>query len=309
MSTSPQPDGPGPAATGLARAGYLGPEGTFSEEALLAELQPGAASPTPLETIYDTAMALRRGDVEWAILPIENSLDGSVTVTLDLLAEQAEELEIVGEVLLAVRHALIAAEQIELSSIARVLTHPQVPGQCRRFLRERIPQAQVVATSSTADAVRVVATSDSSERVAAIGTKLAAEIYGAAVLEQDIQDSDDNVTRFVWLGRRDEHGPGGPPPVRLGTDLPAKTSIVFWGPGADKAGWLVLCLSEFAKRAINLTKIESRPRRQQMGHYMFFVDLEGDVSSPPVVEALAGLRELCEQVRVLGCYPAAQPLG
>lgn len=308
MSTSAQPESTRGTATSLPRVGYLGPQGTFSEEALLAKLRPGAASPVALETIYDTAMALQRGEVEWAILPIENSLDGSVTVTLDLLAERAEELEIVGETLLTVRHSLVAAGELELGSISRVLTHPKVPGQCRHFLRQSVPQAEVVAMSSTADAVRVAATSHRSERVAAIGTKLAADIYGATILKQDIQDRDDNVTRFVWLRRRSEADSHGPPPMQLGADGSPKTSIVFWGPGADRAGWLVLCLNEFAGREINLTKIESRPRRQQMGHYMFFVDLEGDESSPPVAEALAGLRGLCEQVRVLGCYPAEQPL-
>lgn len=308
MSTSARAESAETADRKLPRVGYLGPQGTFTEEALLARLRPGAGRPVALETIYDTAMALGRGEVEWAILPIENSLDGSVTVTLDLLAERAEELEVVGETLLAVRHALVAAGELELGSVSRVLTHPKVPGQCRAFLRESVPQAQVVAMSSTADAVRVAASSPASERVAAIGTKLAAEIYGARVIREDIQDRDDNVTRFVWLRRRGEAASIGPAPMELESGA-MKTSIVFWGPGADRAGWLVRCLDEFAGREINLTKIESRPRRQQMGHYMFFVDLEGDESSPPVSDALAGLRGRCEQVRVLGCYPSAPPLA
>lgn len=256
-----------------------------------------------METIYDTVTALVRGTVEWAVAPIENSLDGSVTITLDLLADHAGELEIVGEQLLAVRHFLAAAAPLPLPRIRTVLTHPQVPGQCRQFLREQLPTARFVPASSTAEAVRQAVGATPEEGVAAIGPRLAAEIYGATVLQEDIQDRDDNLTRFVWLGpvRRDEPQP----PLEVDRSARKKTSLVFWGPGADRAGWLVLCLDQFAHRGINLTRIESRPRRERMGHYMFFVDLEGSTDEQDVGEAIAGLRQLCEQVCVLGCYPAA----
>lgn len=300
MTGSRQAEDPRP------RVGHLGPAGTFTEEALLASALPGAVQPVALETIYDTAMALIRGEVAWAVLPIENSLDGSVTVTLDLLADHAGEIQIVAERLLAVRHFLAAAGEMPLSQIQRVLTHPQVPGQCRRFLREELPQARVMATSSTAEAVRLAASAQE-QGVAAIGPRLAAEIYGAYVLREDVQDRDDNVTRFVWLGPRSGAHPLGEsrPPVVETAGARKKTSLVFWGPGADRAGWLVLCLDQFAHRGINLTKIESRPRRERMGHYMFFVDLEGDAGEPDVADAIAGLHELCEQVWILGSYPAA----
>jgi prephenate dehydratase len=285
------------------RVGHLGPAGTFSEEALLASAMPGAVEPVALETIYDTAIAAARGEVAWAVVPIENSLEGSVTVTLDLLADNAAELQIVDEELLAVRHFLCAVAEMPLDQIATVLTHPQVPGQCRRFLREQLAHARVVPANSTAEAVRIAAATPAGEGVAAIGPQLAAQLYGARVLAGDIQDRDDNLTRFVWLGPR---GPAGlPPPVVPREDARRKTSLVFWGPGADRAGWLVLCLDQFAHRGINLTKIESRPRRERMGHYMFFVDLQGDAGELDVEEAIAGLRELCEQVWVLGSYPAA----
>lgn len=300
MTASPQAEDPRP------RVGHLGPAGTFTEEALLASALPGAVQPVALETIYDTAMALIRGEVAWAVLPIENSLDGSVTVTLDLLADHAGEIQIVAERLLAVRHFLAAARDMPLSRIRNVLTHPQVPGQCRRFLRQELPQALVTATSSTAEAVRLAASTEE-EGLAAIGPRLAAEIYGAHVLREDVQDRDDNVTRFVWLGPRSGEHPLGQsrPPVVQREGARKKTSLVFWGPGADRAGWLVLCLDQFAHRGINLTKIESRPRRERMGHYMFFVDLEGDAVEPDVADAIAGLHELCEQVWILGSYPAA----
>ena len=123
------------------------------------------------------------------------------------------------------------------------------------------------------------------------------------VIAEEIQDREDNETRFVWLSRND--APAGPPPLRSPAGPGRKTSLVFWGAGAGQAGWLVLCLDEFARRQINLTKIESRPMRERLGQYMFFVDLDGSLTEQGVREALVGLRELCEHVRVLGSYPTA----
>jgi prephenate dehydratase len=294
------------------RVGYLGPEGTFTEEALLASAAPDAVQPVPLSTIYDTVMALERGELEWAVVPIENSLEGSINVTLDLLAEDARDVEIVGEALLRVRHSLIAAEPLELQEIEEVITHPQVPGQCTLFLRSELPHARIVPASSTAEAVRMVAAGSPSAGEprgrAAIGTLLAARIYGGTVLRKGVEDRDDNETRFVWLARvREgaEHLP--PPPLRAPAAGDWKTSLVFWGPGAERPGWLVRCLDEFARRDINLTKIESRPRRERLGSYMFFVDLNGSAAHATVADAIAGLRALCERVRVLGSYRAGQP--
>jgi prephenate dehydratase len=290
-----------------ARVAYLGPEGTFTEEALLRSVEPGAVEPVPLATIYDTVAALRRGDVDWAIVPIENSLDGSVTVTLDLLAGEASDVEIVGETLLGVRHSLIAATPLSLAEIDTVISHPQVPGQCAKFLRGELAHARILPAGSTAEAVRSV-THDGSPGQAALGTLLAAEIYGGVVIREAVQDRDDNETRFVWLARASP-GTGRSldrPPLRAQQGTEWKTSLVFWGPGADSPGWLVRCLNEFASRAINLTKIESRPRRRQLGSYMFFADLAGHPDDVSVAEAVAGVRSICEQARVLGSYPAAR---
>jgi prephenate dehydratase len=307
------------------RVGFLGPAGTFTEEALLASARPDAVEPVPYVTIYDTVLAVRSGAVRWAVVPIENSLDGSVTVTLDLLAKTGAEgechpasaggeclpasveddtdVEIVGEALLTVRHSLIAAEEVPLSEIDTVVSHPQVPGQCTRLLRGELAHARVVPASSTAEAVRAVA-AERRRGTAALGTRLAAELYGATVVREGVQDSDDNVTRFVWLARAARGELPQLPPMRPAAGGEWKTSVVFWGAGAERPGWLVRCLNEFAKRAINLTKIESRPRRARLGHYMFFADLQARLEDPAVAQALEGLRGVCEEVRVLGSYPA-----
>jgi prephenate dehydratase len=288
-----------------ARVGYLGPAGTFSEEALLAGAQIDAVEPLALASIYETVMSLRRGAVEWAIVPIENSLDGSISVTLDLIADEVAHVEIVGETLLRVRHSLIAPEPIKLEEIDTVLTHPQVPGQCERFLHEELAHARVLAADSTAEAVRKVVT----ERVhgtAALGTVLAASIYGGTVVRESVEDRADNETRFAWLARVTRAGQRPAPPLRPNGAASWKTSIVFWGAGAESPGWLVRCLDEFASREINLTKIESRPRRERMGHYMFFVDLAGRVGDSPVAEAIAAAKAQCEHVGVLGSYPVAR---
>jgi prephenate dehydratase len=286
----------------LPRVGYLGPEGTFSEEALLASASRGAVEPVPHASIYEVITRLRAGELEWAIVPIENALDGSVSVTLDLLAQDADELEIVAEAVLRVSHSLIAAEPLELSEIDTVLSHPQVPGQCERFLRSELAHARILPASSTAEAVRTVVGERQRGR-AALGTLLAAEIYGGTVIREGVQDSRDNETRFVWLARA-EHGAA--PPLDGAGAGGWKTSLVFWGLGAERPGWLVRCLDEFARRDINLTKIESRPRRQGLGSYMFFADLSGDAREPEVAAAIAGVRTVCEQVRVLGSYRAAR---
>jgi prephenate dehydratase len=290
----------------LPRAGYLGPEGTFSEEALLGSARPGVVEPVGLPTIYETVMTLRRSELDWAVVPIENSLEGSISVTLDLLAGEASDVEIVGEALLRVRHSLIASGPVELGDIDIVLTHPQVPGQCSRFLRTELPQARILAASSTAEAVRTVI-GDPRPGRAALGTVLAARIYGGSVIREGVQDRDDNETRFVWLARAGENAQ---PPLEPEGGSKWRTSLLFWGSGAGHSGWLVRCLQEFAVRDINLTKIESRPRREELGNYVFFADLAARSDEDRVREALAGLGEICEAVRVLGSYRAAEtPVG
>lgn len=281
---------------------YLGPEGTFSEEALLSDTGARALDPVPTATIYDAVMAVRDAEVDWALVPIENSTEGSVSVTLDTLAREASAVQIVGELVLPVRQCLIARTQLQLGQIETVVTHPQAAGQCTGLLRDELAHARVLAASSTADAVRMVSESPQ-HPWAALGTSLSARLYGCVVLREGVEDRHDNETRFVWLAPA---GRAGEPPPRDAEPPPSmRTSLVFWGPGDDGPGWLVGCLNEFAQRGVNLTKIESRPRREQLGRYMFFVDLDGGVADAPVRDAIAGLRALCSDVLALGSYPAA----
>ncbi len=277
------------------RVGYLGPEGTFTHEALIAACRDQAVEPVPLATIYETVMAVHDRLVDRTLVPIENSLEGSVSATLDALAMETQDVAIVGEVVHPIRQCLIARGELELAEIETVVSHPQANAQCAKFLRTRLPQARVLAGSSTADAVRVVAEHDGPW--AAFGNRLAAELYGCVVLRTDVDDVPDNETRFVWLGRMD-----APELIGQAGRGPWKTAIVFWGVGSEAPGWLVRCLSEFATREVNLTRIESRPRKQGLGRYMFFADLEGRDREPHVAAALEGLRAHVEVLRVLGSY-------
>jgi prephenate dehydratase len=286
----------------LARAGFLGPAGTFSEEALLASVQPGSVQPVALAGIYETVAALRAGELELALVPIENSLEGSINVTLDLLADDAADVQIVGEALLRVRHCLIAAADVRLAEIETVISHPQVPGQCTGLLRGELAGAKVLAASSTAEAVRSVVAAGERSR-AALGTALAAEIYGGTILREGVEDRDDNETRFAWLARAGDAG--RPVPLRAERLGEWRSLLVFWGAGAEGSGWLVRCLQELSSRSINLTKIESRPQRRGMGSYVFFAELQAAADTPEVTQALLALREVCEEVRVLGSYRSA----
>jgi prephenate dehydratase len=272
------------------RVGYLGPAGTYSEEALRASA-PDGVEEVPYPSIYDAVMAVQEGAVDRAVVPIENALEGAVSVTLDTLALEADGVRIVAEVVHPIHHCAVAARDLPLEEVTRVVSHPQATAQCARFLRERVGHAERVDAPSTADAVLMAR--DSSEPVLALGSRLAAELYGCHVVAADVEDHPDNATRFVWLA------PAG---AAAAPGRGAKTSLVFWGANDESPGWLVDALRELSDRGINLTRIESRPRRISLGHYMFFLDLEGAADEPPVSEALDGLRARVEELRVLGSY-------
>jgi prephenate dehydratase len=277
------------------RVGYLGPEGTVSHEALTAAPGSGGFEPVPQPTLHAAVMAVRDGSVDRALVPIENALEGSVNPTLDALVFETDDLVIVGELRHPVHFCVLAPERLDLADVRVVVSIPQASGQCARFLRETLPHAQLVAAPSTADAVRRVAGGFESAAVA-LGTRQAAELYGCTVVRENVEDHPDNETRFVWLAR------AGTP---AGEGDRFKTALVFWGAGSAGPGWLVRCLSEFAARDVNLTRIESRPLRQRLGEYMFFLDLEGRLEEERVAAAVAGLRIHADVVRVLGSFPAA----
>jgi prephenate dehydratase len=281
------------------RIGFLGPAGTFTHEALRGSSRSAGAELIPFPTERATILAVAEGDVDFALVPVENALEGTVRATLDTLAFDAPGVVIVGEELLAITHCLIAAPGVIADDLDVVVSHPQALAQCARYLREVLTGRRLVASTSTAEAVReAVAVPPTEGRWAAIGTRAAAALHGGEILVEGIEDEPGNATRFVWLARAGDGEPAaGTGPARR------RTSIVFHGDGDGAPGWLVRCLSEFSDRELNLSRIESRPSRRRLGHYLFLVDLE-DARDPAVVtDAIAALRVHCEDVRVLGSYP------
>jgi prephenate dehydratase len=236
-------------------------------------------------------IAVQEGEIDRAVVPIENALEGAVSVTLDTLALEATDVRIVAEVVHPIHHCVVAARELDFAEVTHVVSHPQATAQCRRFLRERLAGAERFVAASTADAVLSVR--DSAEPAVALGSRLAAELYGCRVLMANVEDHPDNATRFVWLAPAAEAGEAGPG---------GKTSLVFWGGGDQSPGWLVAALRQFSDRGVNLTRIESRPRRTSLGHYMFFADLEGGAGDPLVAEALAALGGQVEELHILGSY-------
>jgi prephenate dehydratase len=281
------------------RIGFLGPAGTFSEQALLSEPSvPPDAELVPLATVHQVVVAVAGGDVDRALAPIENSLEGSVNEAVDALVHDAHGVQIVGERVLPVRYCLLARPGMALQDVRVVLSHPQGLAQCAAWLRENVPAAEVRPRTSTAEAVREMAATD--DAWAALGTPLAGELYGAVTIAEDLGDEPANATRFVWLAREGD----GPGDRAEGGDW--KSSVVFSGDGDGSPGWLVRCLSEFAFRGVNLTRIESRPARRRLGHYVFLLDFAGRADQAgPAADAIAGLSAHCEELRVLGSYPRA----
>jgi len=273
---------------------YLGPAGTHTEEALLASA-PGEVTREPRATIHDTVMAVQSGETDRAVVPIENSIEGGVAATLDALAGEAHGVRIVAEVVHPIHHHLVARPGLALGDIRAVLSIPHATAQCARFLDERLPDADRRPATSTAEAVRIAG--ESGDAVGAIGSRLAAGLYGCDVLVQAVEDRDDNLTRFVWLAREADAG-------EPAADTPAKTSIVFWGFNDSSPGALVSVLGELSERDINLTRIESRPQRVRLGHYMFFADLDGRADEAHVAEALDALSRRVHTLRMLGSYSA-----
>lgn len=265
---------------------YLGPEGTFSEVALRA-VDPGA-EPLACPTMHAVLAAVRDGIAERAVVPIESSVEGIVTTTLDGLAT-GTGLVIEAEVQIPIAFALLARPGTGLSGIKRVGGHPQAMPQCRGWLAANLPDSEWVPAASNAEAARLVA---DSELDAALAGEFAADRYGLVVLASDVHDRASAVTRFVVVSRP------GSLPAPTGAD---RTSLAAF-LADDHPGALLEILTEFAVRGINLTTIQSRPTGDRLGQYYFFIDCEGHVDDARVGEALMGLRRLCADVRFLGSY-------
>jgi prephenate dehydratase len=277
------------------RIAYLGPAGTFTEDALTEALGGTDFEPLRTNTVFDAIAAVIEGSADRALAPYENSIEGSVRGTLDILAFEAPNVAIIGEHDYPVRQHLIVREGVGLGQIEAVLSHQQGLAQTARFLRENLPGVELRSVSSTAAAVRMA--SESPRPWAAIGSRAAARLYGCVILREGIQDEANNVTRFVWVA------PEGTEPAAPTEGATWKTSLIFSELGEDHPGALVAALGEFSSRAINLSRIESRPLRSGLGRYMFFVDLDGKLDQEPVAAAIEALRRKAESVRILGSYP------
>jgi prephenate dehydratase len=277
---------------------YLGPEGTFAEQAPRTVPAAERGTRTPARSVGEALEAVRAGEADAALVPLENSIGGAVGVTLDELAE-GDPLVITREVILPVEFVLGARQGTSPEEIRSVAAHPQASTQCRGWLRTHLPDAVVVDVLSNGAAAAGAATG---EFDAAICAPIGAARHRLAVLADKIADHPDAVTRFALLSRP------GPPSPPTGDDL---TSLAVY-IAHDRVGALLSVLMELAVRGVNLTRIESRPTGEALGRYVFFLDCTGHVAEPRLGEALQGLRRVCAQVRFLGSYPRhrwAQPAG
>jgi prephenate dehydratase len=271
------------------RIAYLGPDGSFaSEAARRASHKPASLQPMP--TVVDVVDAVRAGASDWGVVPLENSVEGSVNVTLDELAFGEPGIYIRAEITMPVTMNLLGRSDAVLDDIAIVRSHSHALAQSRGWLASNLPQARQEAVSSTAEAARQVGEDRS---IAAIGTTAAASRFSLSIIAADIGDHIDTATRFVVLSNRYA--------AATGSD---KTSMVVF-LGHDRPGLLLQVLNEFAMRSINLTKIESRPTKKQLGEYCIFIDCVGHLSEPRVGEALRGVHRHVAELRVLGSYPRA----
>lgn len=273
------------------RVTFLGPRGTFADAAVQAMESISGLPAEPAASVPAAFESVRQHTADAALVPIENSVEGSVSVTLDELNSD-QPLIILDEVAVPVRFALVSTAPLRLDEVVAVGTHPHAAAQCRDWLAANVPQAEVVPTMSTAGAATEMLTA-SPPYNAAIVPRAATRRFDVSVLAEDIGDNADAWTRFVLVGR------SGPPPDPTGCD---KTSLVLF-MRANRAGALLEILTELAIRGVNLTRIESRPTRRVLGEYCFSIDLEGHVTDARVADALTGLKRICADVRYLGSYP------
>jgi prephenate dehydratase len=275
----------------VTRVGFLGPHGTFAEEAVLTQPDLADQELQPLRSVPDVIGAIERGEVDVGLVPIENSIEGTVTVTLDTLAFDTDLL-VQREIDLPVSLNLCALRGTKLDDIKTVLSHPSPFGQCRVWLAGKLPEADSIVTNSTAEAAAQVASGEDRSK-ASIGTAFGARLHGLDLVATEIEDHPENETRFVLVG----HGI----PTPTGHD---KTSVVCF-QREDRPGSLLAILQEFAARAINLTKLESRPTKRSLGDYCFFIDFNGHIADELVADCLRNLAAKQAEVKFLGSYPVA----
>lgn len=281
----------------MTRIGFLGPPGTFTEQALLSESDLAHGELVAYPSILDVLVATENGEVDLGFVPIENSIEGTVNVTLDTLAFETSLL-IQHEVVLGIQLDLLAPRGTSIADVKKVVSFPHATAQVRDFLTRELPDAVTLAANSTAEAARLVGEADDEPGLAAVGTSLAAELYGLDILATNIADHPENETRFVAVATS-----GVPQPT--GHD---KTTIVCFQQ-ADRPGSLLAILQEFSARAINLTKLESRPTKRGLGDYCFIIDLEGHIADEVVGDCLRELKAKVADVKFLGSYPAAGEHG
>ena len=284
-------------STRLPRYAYLGPAGTFTEAALRLVAAPDEAEYLPLVDVVSALEAVRTGGADFAVVPIENSVEGGVTATLDTLAT-GRPLVLVREVVVPVTFVLVARAGTALADVTRVSTHPHAWAQCRRWFNANLPAAVHVPATSTAAAAALLADTAPGHDPgfdAALVSPLSAAMYGLEVLAERTGDNESAVTRFVVVGVP------GTMPAPTGAD---KTSLVVHLP-SNEAGALLEMLEQFAARGVNLSRIESRPLGDLLGRYSFSIDAEGHLAEERVAEALIGLHRVCPHVRFLGSYPRA----
>ncbi len=275
----------------MTRIAFLGPRGTFAEAALRTIASAANAELIPAISVYAALEMVRDGSADQALVPMENSVEGSVPLTLDELSTDGG-LVIVDEVVLAVTFALVVPRGVSLASVARIATHPHAHAQVRGWLSANLPEVVVLPALSTAGAAEGLLDSERNYD-AAVCQEIAAEIYDLDVLATDIGDTSDAHTRFVLVAR------DGVAPAPTGAD---KTTLALY-IHHDQPGALLAILNEFSVRGVNMTRIESRPTRKALGDYYFSVDIEGHISDARVAEALMGLHRVCLDVRYLGSYP------
>lgn len=264
---------------------YLGPEATFTHQAALKWFGPSVEL-IPLDSIVSVFKEVERGNYGFGVVPVENSTEGSVNITLDMFLES--DLKIVSEIYLDITHNLLSNSSRE--KIKKIYSHPQALAQCRNYLQKNFSNAELIETGSTSKAALIASKEN---RSAAIASELAAKMYNINILEKNIQDKINNSTRFLTIGKA--------APSKTKKD---KCSILF--SVQHKPGTLFEALRPFYDKKINLTKIESRPTKQKQWEYIFFVDFEGFIEDENVKKALEELKKHCIFIKVLGCYPSAK---